>query len=377
MLKGINLTLMVGPAVPIPVPAVVLNALESVSVTTASGETQSGFELKFTLSNKSPLHTIFLLAGGAMPPILRTLIVVTINGSSEVLIDGVVTKTETSPGNDGGHSMLTVTGKDLTAVMDYIDFSGLPYPAMPVYARVNLVLLKYAALGVAPLVVPPIVNDLALPTERFARHQGSDLAYVRSLAHDSGYVFYHDPGPVPGVSKAYWGPEIKVGVPQKALNINMDAHTNVESLSFSFNKEEKTMPIVYFHEEKTKVPIPIVIPDISPLNPPLGLIPPLPPKVTPPADRQTFSSLLQALMYGMAEASRTSDCVTGTGSLNVLRYGRVLKARQLVGVRGAGTAFDGLYFVSRVTHTLKRGEFKESFELRRNGLVSTVPRVPA
>ena len=82
-------------------------------------------------------------------------------------------------------------------------------------------------------------------------------------------------------------------------------------------------------------------------------------------------------MYGLSEASRHSDCVTGTGSLNVLRYGSVLKARQLVGVRGAGPAFDGLYFVSSVTNTIKRGEFKQSFELKRNGLVSTVPRVPA
>ena len=54
----------------------------------------------------------------------------------------------------------------------------------------------------------------------------------------------------------------------------------------------------------------------------------------------------------------------------MLRYGRVLKARQLVGVRGAGMAFDGLYYVKSVTHTIKRGEYKQSFTLTRNGLVS-------
>jgi hypothetical protein len=68
--------------------------------------------------------------------------------------------------------------------------------------------------------------------------------------------------------------------------------------------------------------------------------------------------------------------VTGSGSLDVLRYGRLLKARQLVGVRGAGMAFDGLYFVKSVTSTMKRGEFKQSFELTRNGLVSITPTVP-
>jgi len=45
-------------------------------------------------------------------------------------------------------------------------------------------------------------------------------------------------------------------------------------------------------------------------------------------------------------------------------------------VRGVGTAFDGLYYVKSVTHNIKRGEYKQSFELTRNGLVSTVPAVP-
>jgi len=47
-----------------------------------------------------------------------------------------------------------------------------------------------------------------------------------------------------------------------------------------------------------------------------------------------------------------------------------------VGVRGAGIAYDGLYYVQSVISTLKRGEFKQSFELTRNGLISITPRVP-
>ena len=85
----------------------------------------------------------------------------------------------------------------------------------------------------------------------------------------------------------------------------------------------------------------------------------------------------QAIIVGLTKAAQTSDVVTGTGSLNVLRYGRILKARQLVGVRGAGLAFDGLYYVKSVTHNLKRGEYKQSFTLARNGLISTVPQVRA
>jgi hypothetical protein len=47
-----------------------------------------------------------------------------------------------------------------------------------------------------------------------------------------------------------------------------------------------------------------------------------------------------------------------------------------VGVRGAGLAYDGLYYVKSVTHDLKRGEYKQSFTLTRNALVSITPVVP-
>ena len=85
---------------------------------------------------------------------------------------------------------------------------------------------------------------------------------------------------------------------------------------------------------------------------------------------------MQAILRGLNEAKKSQDSVSAKGSLNVLRYGRPLKARQLVGVRGAGIAYDGLYFVESVKSTLKRGEFQQSFNLTRNGLVSITPRVP-
>jgi hypothetical protein len=155
----------------------------------------------------------------------------------------------------------------------------------------------------------------------------------------------------------------------------MDAHSNVENLSFSFDAEHKTLPVIFIQNQQTHVPIPIPIPDITPLNPPLGLIPPIPRKLEYMAETAKLSPI-QAVLIGLTKAARSSDAVTGNGSLDVLRYGRVLKSRQLVGVRGAGMAFDGLYYVKSVTHNIKRGEYKQSFTLTRNGLISTLPKVP-
>ena len=375
MNKGIHLTLMIGPAVPVPVPQSVLDALTSLTVTTTAGQA-SGFQLTFTLSNRSPLQTLFLLSGGAQIPLVRVIIVVTINGTPEVLMDGVMTNHEMAPGSEVGQSTLTISGEDLTAVMNYIDFSGVPYPAMPPEARVLLILAKYAMFGIIPMVIPSVLIDIPIPTDRIPVQQGKDLEYIKRLAADVGYVFYLEPGPSPGTSVAYWGPEIKVGAPQPALNTNMDAHTNVESLSFNFNGDSKMLPIVYIQNPQTKVPIPIPIPDITPLNPPLGLMAPLPKDIRPITETAKYSPLRGALI-GLAKAAQSADGVSGSGTLDVLRYGRVLKARKLVGVRGAGQAFDGLYYVKSVTHSLKRGEYKQNFTLGRNGLISTVPMVTA
>jgi hypothetical protein len=328
------------------------------------------------LSNESPLQTFFLLAGGALPPVLRVVLIATVNGTANVLMDGVVTETAIQPGANGANSTLTITGEDLSAVMDWIDFSGTPFPGMPAEARVAVLVAKYAALGIVPQIIPSILIDIPIPVERIPRQQGTDLSYIKSLADEVGYVFYVEPGPLPGMNTAYWGPEIKVGVPQPALNINMDAHTNLDALSFAFDAESAVLPVVVIQNPQTKVPIGIPIPPITPLNPPLGLIPPIPKRIEF-FDESAKYNPLQAAVIGLAKAAKSAEAVSATGSLNVTRYGRVLRARGLVGVRGAGLAFDGLYYVSSVTHKIKPGEYKQDFRLTRNGLISTLPQVPA
>ncbi len=373
MLSGVQLSLRVGP-VPMTPPHEVADALVHAKVEDGSGDTQSGFELIFELPARSPLRTLFLLSGGGSLPLMRVVLVVTINGSAQAIIDGVTTNVEAQAG-EGGVSRLHVKGKDLSALMDIIELPGLPFPAMPPSVRVLLVLAKYAAFGVIPMVIPSILDIPPLPVQKIPQQRGSDYAYVKRLAGQAGYVFYLEPGPAPGTSKAYWGPEIRVGTPQPALTANMDAQTNVEQLSFTFDKEKKEMPIVFFQEPVSKAPIGLPIPDVTPLNPPLGLVPPLPPKIVK-LDKTAHLSAPEALMAGIAYAGQHSDSVFGTGRLDVAKYGRLLRSRQLVGVRGAGLPYDGLYYVKSVTHEIERGSYKQGFSLARNALISTFPTVP-
>ena len=61
------------------------------------------------------------------------------------------------------------------------------------------------------------------------------------------------------------------------------------------------------------------------------------------------------------------------GAFDVMRYKNILRARMLVGIRGSGLSYDGLYYVDSVTHNIKKGEYKQNFTLSRDGLISNTP----
>lgn len=378
MLKSVQLSLMMGPFIPVTVPRSMLDALAEAEVTVDDVGT-SGFQLTFSVDKNTSTQVLMTLTGAVPGIFMRVVLVATVNGVANVLIDGVVTNNHMAPGDKGSNSTITVTGEDLTCLMNQSNWSGFPFPACPAEARVALLLAKYAMFGVIPMIIPSILIDVPIPLLQIPAQQGTDLEYIRTLADQVGYVFYIDPGPAPGVSKAYWGPQIKVGTAQSSLNTDMDAYTNVESMTFNFDQQQNKLPILFIYAQQLGVTIPIPIPPISPLNPPLGAIPPLPTNIMGDlkAQRDDLSkrTIPQSVLIGMALASRNAEAVTGEGTLDVTRYGNILKARQLVGVRGAGVAFDGLYYVKGVTHKIKRGEYKQSFKLSRNGLVSTVSTV--
>jgi hypothetical protein len=373
MLKGFYITLLVGPAVPAPAPQAVVDAITSVQVT--NDETRTGFQVTFAVSKNSPLTQTLLPAGFFDPIITRVILVATVAGVPTVLSDGMITRQEISPSSQPGQSTLTITGEDLSVLMDIVEMPFMRYPTSDPLAIVNLALAKYAAFGIVPLVIPPIFPDFTPVTEKIPSQTGTDLAYIRLLAQRNGYVFYVEPGPVPGANLAYWGPSIRIPLPQPALNVNLDAATNVESLSFTLDGLVKKIFILNILDPVTKkITIPIPLPNINVLHPPLGA------RLTPPAkvefpEGMAKLSPTQALAHALGISISAADAITGSGSLNVLRYGRILRARQLVGVRGAGLAYDGFYYVKSVTHNLKRGEYKQSFALSRDGLISLTPKV--
>src|SRR5882757_1447360 len=355
-----------------PAPLPLTDALQTVEVN--SSRDRSGFQIKFTVGKTSSLQLALLPAGFFDPMVTRVVIISTVAGIPNVIMDGVVTRQEMQPSNEPGQSTLTLTGEDLSILMDVVE-QRIPYPAMSDQARINLIIAKYAMYGMVPIVVPPPVSSTDGPTERFDTQDGTDREYIKDLAGQSGYVFYVEPGPLPLQSIAYFGPDVRIPIPQPALFVNMDADTNVESLNFTLDGLAKKQIIMFMYDTKTKkISIPVPIPDINPLHPPLGL------RQTPPARvkfarNTTRLTPAEAAKRAFGYMLESADAISGSGSLNVATYGAVLRARLLVGVCGAGIAYDGNYYVDSVTHSIKRGEYTQNFELSRDGLISQTPMV--
>jgi hypothetical protein len=354
--QGIRLQLAIGPTLPVPAPYSVIDALTSLEVTSRDHQ-RDGFQMTFSMG-KDSLLDYGLLGGGLLDPPSRVIVMVLINFLPQVLIDGMITNHQVQPSNQPGQSRLTVTGEDISLQLD-LEEKSVTYPNQSDSSIVTRILGSY---GLVPDV--KTTTNVPVETEQIPTQQETDLAYVQRLAKRNGFVFFVEPSDIPMVNHAYWGPDHREGTPQPPLTMNMGSATNVERLDFTFDALRPVEPTVQVLDPTTGTAISISIPS--------GLRPTLAGKPTK-ALRKTIArdtaglSQADALLKMIEILTQSSDSVDAQGELDSLQYGRALRARQLVTVRGAGQSYDGTYYVKSVTHNIRRGEYRQSFSLTREG----------
>jgi hypothetical protein len=364
---GIRLILWLGRTVPTPAPLAVSDALTRVEVTN-DAEQGDGFQMTFSLG-KAPTGDFGLLSAGTLAPTTRVILGVVMGVAPEVLIDGIITHHQVTPSNEPGQSTLTVTGRDVGVMLDLHERNE-SYPNQPDSVIVLRLLATYAQYGLVPQVMP--TTDVPIIIDRIPRQQETDLRFIRRLAERNGYVFYVEPLTF-GVNTAFWGPESRLGFPQPALTTQMGSFTNVKSLNFSNDALAPVSTEGAIQEPITRMSIPI--PSLPSLR--------IPPLAASSAQAQRSVILresanqnaAQAATAAVAAVTRAPEAVTGEGELDAAQYGGVLRARKLVGVRGAGISYDGNYYVRRVTHVITRGEYTQRFTVSREGTGSLLPVV--
>ncbi|MGB3752511.1 MAG: hypothetical protein WA954_01265 [Parerythrobacter sp.] len=375
-LLGIRLTILAGKTIPAPLPRSLTESIASVKVI-HSDEARSGFQIEFQAGRD---RTHFLdpphLSNAQLKPDSRIMILVTLGVIPQVLMDGFITDQQFSPGSSPGESTFTIIGEDVSIMMDKQERTE-SHVAQSADTIARKIIAQYSQYGLVPLVIPPTTFDTPSPTERVPTQQLKDLDYLRHLAKRHNYVFYVSPGPLPGANTAYWGPPIRSGIPQPALSHNLGIHSNVESLSFRQEglKAKKVAGKVQDRLTNTTLPVfsfKSLLPALSNSPPDIGSF------FTAPQEtyRAVGKTVVQAYAEAQATADRsTKDVVTAEGELNALRYGGILQARSLVGVRGVGLSYSGNYAVKNVTHTITRDAYKQKFTLAREGTGTTVPVV--
>lgn len=373
---GVRLLVLAGPTVPLPLPGPVAERIVSVTAIETDGG-RSGFSITLDPARAGMLDAIdsFLLSTPQLRIGARVSIVLMVGPVPMTLADGFLTRLEHRPADGGSAGELVWTGEDASWLLDREEVAR-QFP-MDDYIQVMAVLAPYSAQGIIPFALPPVDMDPPLPIERVPQQRGTDLAHLAELARRHGYVSYAMPGPAPGTSTWYWGPQVRLGIPQPAITIGQLPSSNVVgSVSFSLDAHAPVTLTGRSTDRRTGQTLPVRT--APPTRIPLATEPTW--AVAADSTRVRIasddgSSIVGTLARAQAEVDGAADAVTATGVLDGARYGSVLRPRGLVGVRGAGRSHDGFWYVRSVEHTWRPGAWQQSFTLSRDGLGSTTPAV--
>jgi hypothetical protein len=360
--QDVRLELLIGENKPETPPPELSQALQSVEVSHGD-QGRSGFQLSFQVARgRGDMNDYVLLKNPLLKPFNRVILTVIFHGARRPLMDGIITNHQLAPSEELGASTLTVTGEDVSVMMD-LEEKLQPHPGQSDDDIVRNLLRPYQGrFGLIIDVHQPRRQDRPSRQGRTPSQHSTDLTHIQTLAQRHSFVFYITPGPGTGKNTAYWGPPQRSSVPQRALSVDMGPNTNVESISFQYNAMAPNQ-VSYRLRGREET---IEQSDREPLA-----------RDPAPLRRNVFFSATRGLSAERAQTraqamvnQSVDEVVTASGELDALRYGELLKPRGVVDLRGVGHSYDGTYYVKSVSHriNLREGEYKQSFRLAREGL---------
>lgn len=374
-LLGIRLVLKMGKGRPKAVPYDVIMALTSVEVVDNAVERDT-FQMTFT-AGKKQAKDYGILRTGLFEPKTRVAIALQIGATIEPLMSGIITHFQLNPSNDIGMSTFTVTGDGIDLALDMKE-KNASYEQQSDTTILRQIVNDYSDYGLV-LDVASVAEQLDQPDNNrmIPRQYATDLQYIQQMAKRNGYVFYSDPL-VNGDVRAYWGPEVRQGPRQPALTMNMGEATNVTNLNFTqdtrlpFTAQGSRLQTDDDQESDENIP------------PPTGSdfdVQDLAASETPDTDRvvlmRDVAKFLTPYANRRAKELMTAkfNAVSVNGEVDTVRYGHIMKAGGVIGVRGAGALYNGDYYVSQVTHSIQTGKYIQRFNLKREGLGATSSKV--
>src|SRR5262249_8042471 len=160
-----------------------------------------------------------------------------------------------------------------------------------------------------------------------------------ALAAANGFIFCLKPGPAPKQSTAFWGPPELAAQEQRALTTNAGAGTNVAELRFSYDGLAATQVTSAYADPDAAGPVAIQ-PLTRDADKSLAKTQGLSAGGTFLRKRRLADApfgAAEARALAQAAANRSAEeVIVAEGTLDTARYGDILFAPGVVGVRGAG-----------------------------------------
>lgn len=349
-----------------PLPKPFVDALESIEVE-CSTDAASILRLRFALS-RNWLGDWDLLMLDLFRPLLPVSVRLAFGSFvPETLVNGYVRETKLLNGDRPGQARLEVVAMDATAtLMNHIE-QPMPYPNQPDNIVAMQMFARYGIVATPVTVFPVPMTRTMLDTQTTVR--APDIHYLRRAARLHGHELYVQPEPLSGLDVAHFHPPFTALPTQGVLSTDFGAATNMSGFHVTYDTLRPTMALGVAVDARTKAPVPAVVPVAS--EPPMGLEPALlrvlPPAITRPL-MCNAANPAEALLQARSLANRTSRALKASGTVDGLKFGRILRAGLSVAIRGAGRQHSGNYYVTRVTHTIRRGGYDQAFEAWRNAV---------
>ena len=347
-----------------PLPLPFLDALTSIEVETAT-EQASIFRLSFAMS-QTPFGDWDLLQFDLFRPNVPVSISVGLGRLlPETLINGYVREARVDNQTRPGASTLKVVGLDVTATLMNQQEAPMPHPNQADSTIAQQIFLRYPPMTTLVLPTPPSRTELDVTTAQ----RITDIRFLRMLARRNAYECYVQPDPITGIDVGHFHPPQLLVPPQGVLSVNFGMATNMEGFDVSYDMLQPTSALALALDPSTKAPV--VAPAFAALEPPLGLEPALarvlPPPLARPADTDAGNAA-ELLAESQAMVNRASRALRGSGEVDSMRYGKVLRPGLPVAIRGAGRQYSGNYYVTRVSHSISTSHYTQRFEAWRNAV---------
>jgi phage protein D len=289
------------------------------------------------------------------------------------VFDGYVTAVHVDLGSEPGNTYVEVSGMDTSFLMSVEE----KISAWPNLADSDIVQQIVSAYGVS--VTADSTSTVHQDTDTTILQRGTDIQFVRDLAQRNGLEFYFQTDDKSGTINGYFRAPQLDGTPQPDLAIHFGDNSNLRNFSAQVSAHRPLNVKTSQMDVKGNSPNQAQVSDTqlaklgaqdanALIGGPLGSL--VTPKDAPAqmlvlgpptSDSTELNTLAQAVR------DEAGWFISASGEINSDAYQAVLRPHQLVLVKGAGKAYSGKYYVTRVVHEMKGdGSYTQKFEARRN-----------